>query len=379
MWDGRIQLNNIAVAVRCLSRSMLALSPAPPPPMFDAQPQQAMDASGVNHLVAPLAEDTVPQRSASIQDTYNLEKADAAYTEETIKILIALLPSIKTHLRTNWGVQLSPGTHSATSGQHFASEPSYGILLPPHTLSYEASGLSLPLQLLTMLEIYIDHGQAAGWFHNAASSTMLSEVHAITSSFTMMETIRLTPIPVMHVIHHRQTLALYCLLLPLSIVSEIGWFSIVLVAVVSFTLYGIEGIAQGFDDPFKRGKGDVDLDGVVEDCRGEIECMLNVWKTSRMGRADGAGETKRKGWMFRPTDGDRDEVDRPTTANSTKMTPAPLSPGGHLIPEININSSVTFADDWPGLSTTSQSVPQTTPASTSTSASTTSDRSPMAR
>lgn len=36
------------------------------------------------------------------------------------------------------------------------------------------------------------------WFHNAASSSMLSQLDALTSAYGSMEVIRLVPIPVAH-------------------------------------------------------------------------------------------------------------------------------------------------------------------------------------
>lgn len=56
-----------------------------------------------------------------------------------------------------------------------------------------------------------------------------------------------------------------------------GWWSVLLVAFVAFTLYGIEGIASTFEDPFRGVKGVVDLEGVVEDARKEIEVSLAEW------------------------------------------------------------------------------------------------------
>jgi MFS-type transporter involved in bile tolerance (Atg22 family) len=53
-----------------------------------------------------------------------------------------------------------------------------------------------------------------------------------------METIHLTPIPVAYLIHMRQVLALFGGVLPFALVEEMGWYAVVLVSLVMFTLYG---------------------------------------------------------------------------------------------------------------------------------------------
>jgi putative membrane protein len=95
-----------------------------------------------------------------------------------------------------------------------------------------------------------------------------------------MEVIRLVPIPVAHLIHHKQTLALFCGILPFAMAAEIGVWAVPLTAFVSFTLYGIEGIAALYEDPFGRiAKSNIDIDDIVEDARQEVEVLLFAWQT----------------------------------------------------------------------------------------------------
>ena len=57
------------------------------------------------------------------------------------------------------------------------------------------------------------------------------------------------------------------------------WWAVPLVAFVAFTLYGIEGIAQTYEDPFGVHKIDINMDDIVEDARREVEVMLTAWQT----------------------------------------------------------------------------------------------------
>lgn len=86
-----------------------------------------------------------------------LPKADEIRTIETVKILIAMLYTIKNHLRAEWGVALSPGTSLTEDGQQTDTEE-YKDLLPPGLKGYEHRGLGLTLELATFVEAFIRQG-----------------------------------------------------------------------------------------------------------------------------------------------------------------------------------------------------------------------------
>ena len=92
---------------------------------------------------------------------------------------------------------------------------------------------------------------------------------------------RLTPIPVCYQIHHKQVLALYCLFLPFAMVDEWYWLSVPTVALVTFTLYGIEGIGQEIENPFGLDKNDIKFEAVCRDTRQEILVLLENWKRGK--------------------------------------------------------------------------------------------------
>ncbi|RDW88684.1 hypothetical protein BP6252_00716 [Coleophoma cylindrospora] len=279
-WNGRLHLNIITTAIRCISRQILVLVPAP-----DITPV----ASG----------SSTPSTSCPEIWTYNnpilerqgtvLPKSDYARTMEVVKILVAMLYTTKNHLRADWGVALSPGTRLTENGQVTTTDE-YKDLLPPRMKGYEQKGLGLTLQLATFVESFVGHGVTKGWFHNAAASSMLGELNNLTKAYGDMEVIRLVPIPVAHLIHHKQTLALYCGILPFAMAAEMSWWAVPLVAFVSFTLYGIEAIAATFEDPFGRAKIDINLDAAVADARQEVEALITAWQTQGLGA----------GGLFRP-------------------------------------------------------------------------------
>jgi putative membrane protein len=84
--------------------------------------------------------------------------------------------------------------------------------------------------------------------------------------------------------------------------SEMDWWAVPLVAFVAFTLYGIEGIAQTYEDPFGVHKIDINMDDIVEDARREVEVLLTAWQTQ--------GPTNRG--IFRPRVGDTTMLNSPS-------------------------------------------------------------------
>lgn len=105
-----------------------------------------------------------------------------------------------------------------------------------------------------------------------------SQLNTLVDAYGKMETIKLTPIPICHQIHNSQVLMLYCCLLPFSLVGEMGWLTVPLLTLISFTLYGIEGIGEELEDPFGQDKNDIRIDAIIEDARTEVMVMLDSWR-----------------------------------------------------------------------------------------------------
>ena len=47
---------------------------------------------------------------------------------------------------------------------------------------------------------------------------------------------------------------------------------------ITFTLYGIDGIGSQLEDPFGHDRNDIKMDFIVEDIRNEIAVLLEEWK-----------------------------------------------------------------------------------------------------
>ncbi|PNS19373.1 hypothetical protein CAC42_2550 [Sphaceloma murrayae] len=250
-WTGQTQLTTISTAVRNLTRMFLVAS---------------------NNIAVGKS---APSAS---------ERAD---TETAVRLLLAYIYAVKAHLRQEWGLGLGQRPEESRNVlQRLASgpakvppEPSFEELLPNGLGSFEDHGLGLPVQISILIEGYIQRGSARGWFSGPQASQLTVQLNTALSAFGTMETVRLTPIPVAYLIHIRQVLALFGGVLPFAMVADLDWWAIPLTTIITFTLYGIEGIGQQLEDPFGYDKNDIKMDATVEDLRVEIMVMLDQWRT----------------------------------------------------------------------------------------------------
>ena len=90
------------------------------------------------------------------------------------------------------------------------------------------------------------------------------------------ERILKTPIPLAYAIHLKQLLLLYCLLLPFQFVAQLGWWTGPMVALVSFTLFGIEEIGIEIENPFGYDANDLPLDAICATMKRNIEDLITL-------------------------------------------------------------------------------------------------------
>ncbi|WEW61014.1 hypothetical protein PRK78_006503 [Emydomyces testavorans] len=211
-----------------------------------------------------------------------LTAAERQDIERTIRVLVAFPYAVKHYLRTEWSAGWSEqpflGNMENGNGMDgWSSTQEYAGLLPTGFECLEDDGLSIPVQLSYFVEGFIRRGVERGWYDAPGASQMGNQVSMLVDAYGKMETIKLTPIPIAHLIHQKQVLALFGCVLPFAMVDDMGWWAVPIVSLVIFTLYGIEGIGSQLEDPFGYDRNDIKMDAIVEDGRVEIEAVLNEW------------------------------------------------------------------------------------------------------
>lgn len=90
------------------------------------------------------------------------------------------------------------------------------------------------------------------------------------------ERILRTPIPLAYAIHLKQLLLLYSLALPFQMVKDLGWGTGPIVALISFTLFGIEEIGLEIENPFGHDTNDLPLDNICATMQRNIEDLISL-------------------------------------------------------------------------------------------------------
>jgi len=90
------------------------------------------------------------------------------------------------------------------------------------------------------------------------------------------ERILRTPMPLAYAIHLKQLLLLYSLALPFQMVKDLGWGTAPVVALISFTLFGIEEIGIEIENPFGHDANDLPLDNICATIQRNIEDLISL-------------------------------------------------------------------------------------------------------
>lgn len=112
---------------------------------------------------------------------------------------------------------------------------------------------------------------------NSYQLTALQELlNSLVDSLGASERILKTPIPLAYAIHLKQLLLLYCLLLPFQLVESLGWWTGIIAALISFTLFGIEAIGIEIENPFGLDRNDLPLDTICLTMKRNIEDLISL-------------------------------------------------------------------------------------------------------
>ncbi|KAJ9244405.1 hypothetical protein DTO027B5_3995 [Paecilomyces variotii] len=254
------------------------------------------------------------------------EKEDV---ERTVRVLIALPFALKNYLRSEWGAWQLGATWDEVleNGAGPIYNPEYASLLPVGLQALEDKGLGLPFELTFFVDSFVKRGVDRGWFHAPGASQMQAQLNTLTDAYGKMETIKLTPIPVAHLIHQKQVLALYGCVLPFAMVDDMGWWTVAVCTLIMFTFYGIEGIASQLEDPFGYDRNDIKMDAIVLDTKTELDVILAEWR-KMTAATETVPQTSSSGANSNPTNGAQKKYRHPDIIKCTEPSCYAKTDGG---------------------------------------------------
>jgi putative membrane protein len=89
------------------------------------------------------------------------------------------------------------------------------------------------------------------------------------------ERIRNTPIPYSYMMYIKKFIFVYIITLPFGFVTDSGYFTILIVLLVTFVLMSVELIAEEIEDPFGKDPNDLPTDELAAKIRENVAEILN--------------------------------------------------------------------------------------------------------
>lgn len=143
-----------------------------------------------------------------------------------------------------------------------------------------------PLQIAFWIADYLEQQSSLEKLNSYQVTSMFKLLDAMVEGLGACERILKTPMPLAYAIHLKQLLFIYCMALPFQMVGDLMWWTGAGVALISFTLFGIEEIGVEIENPFGYDANDLPLDAICATMLRNIEDLISLVPSVR----DGVGK-----------------------------------------------------------------------------------------
>jgi ion channel-forming bestrophin family protein len=178
--------------------------------------------------------------------------------EETLKLLVAFAVATKLHLRSQ------------------PVEDRLAKLVSPIQFIKLQTMNNPPLEIVFWISDYLQAKQEQGQISLYQMNELQNILNGMVDTLGACERILRTPMPLAYAIHLKQLLLIYCLLLPFQVVDELRWWTAPAIALVSFTLFGIEAIGVEIENPFGTDPNDLPLDVICNTIQKNIDDLISI-------------------------------------------------------------------------------------------------------
>lgn len=147
------------------------------------------------------------------------------------------------------------------------------LLSPAQYLTLQNSR-NMPLEIARWIGDYLQQEYKQNRLTNYQLTAIQGLVNTLMETVGNCERILKTPMPLAYAIHLKQLVLIYCLMLPFQFVKDLTWWTGLFIALVSFTLFGIEEIGVEIENPFGYDPNDLPLDGICNTILQNIEDFI---------------------------------------------------------------------------------------------------------
>jgi putative membrane protein len=183
---------------------------------------------------------------------------DIELKKSALRLLPAFAVAMKLHLRQE------------------AVNPELEPLMSPAQYQKLKSMNNPPLEIAFWIEDYLQEQYERNCLDVYQLTGMKDLINSMIDVLGGCERILKTPIPLAYAIHLKQLLLLYCLALPFQMVKDLTWGTGPVVALISFTLFGIEEIGIEIENPFQHDTNDLPLDSICATMQRNIGDLISL-------------------------------------------------------------------------------------------------------
>lgn len=183
---------------------------------------------------------------------------DIELKKSALRLLPAFAVAMKLHLRQE------------------AVNPELEPLMSPAQYQKLKSMNNPPLEIAFWIEDYLHEQYERNCLDVYQLIGMKDLINSMIDVLGGCERILKTPIPLAYAIHLKQLLLLYCLALPFQMVNDLAWGTGPVVALISFTLFGIEEIGIEIENPFQHDTNDLPLDSICATMQRNIGDLITL-------------------------------------------------------------------------------------------------------
>jgi putative membrane protein len=136
-------------------------------------------------------------------------------------------------------------------------------LLSEHELNELRDQKNVPLALQKQMSVLLRECQTRGWVDRAHWLAMDKTLDDLTDAQGGAERIKNTPMPRQYYYYPRLFVQIYCVLLPLALVINMGWYTPLGSTLVGFIFLALDRIGRDLEDPFHNTVYDIPLTSIT--------------------------------------------------------------------------------------------------------------------
>ncbi len=131
--------------------------------------------------------------------------------------------------------------------------------LPPAALAEVLKRSNVPDAILELIGRDLRLALRRGWVSDQIAMLLDERLTSLAAVLAGCERIRNTPLPFAYTLLLHRTAYLYCFLLPFGLVDTIGAMTPLVVAIVSYTFFGLDALGDEIEEPFGELPNDLPL------------------------------------------------------------------------------------------------------------------------